>query len=89
MGYGEYRRGRGQDVCRAEARQSRYVKSKRKDEFEMPYVLLIYDMLKLANHRNDKKVLQQIAALISSVTGKRIDWEKIMVQAEVADGDLL
>ncbi|HBA51293.1 MAG TPA: hypothetical protein DCZ91_26540 [Lachnospiraceae bacterium] len=65
------------------------VKSKRKDEFEMPYVLLIYDMLKLANHRNDKKVLQQIAALISSVTGKRIDWEKIMVQAEVADGDLL
>lgn len=65
------------------------VKSKRKDEFEMPYILLIYDMLKLANHRNDKKVLQQITALISSVTGKSIDWEKIMVQAEVADGDLL
>lgn len=65
------------------------VKSKRKDEFEMPYVLLIYDMLKLANHRNDKKVLQQIAALISSVTGKSIDWEKIIIQAEVADGDLL
>lgn len=64
-------------------------KSKRKDEFEMPYVLLIYDMLKLANHRNDDKTLMQILALIQTITGNSINHENIILQAEVEDGDLL
>ena len=41
-------------------------KSKRKDEFEMPYVLLIYDMLKLANHRSDEKTDRKSTRLNSS-----------------------
>ncbi len=65
------------------------VKSKRKDEFEMPYVLLIYDMLKLANHRNDEKALIQLLALVETVTGKSIDSESVILQAGVEDGDLL
>ncbi|MCI8712787.1 MAG: ATP-dependent helicase [Ruminococcus sp.] len=65
------------------------VKSKRKDEFEMPYVLLIYDMLKLANHRNDKKVLQHIAVLVNSIIGKSVNWEEVIMRAEITDGDLL
>lgn len=64
-------------------------KSKRKDEFEMPYVLLIYDMLKLANHRSDDKTLVQIIALIDTITGKKINHEDIILQADIKDGDLL
>lgn len=64
-------------------------RSKRKDEFEMPYVLLIYDMLKLANHRNDNKTLMQIMALIETITGKKINYDNITLQAGVEDGDLL
>lgn len=64
-------------------------KSKRKDEFEMPYVLLIYDMLKLANHRSDDKTLIQIIALIDTITGKKINHENIILQADIKDGDLL
>lgn len=64
-------------------------KSKRKDEFEMPYVLLIYDMLKLANHRDNEKTLIQILALLQTITGNNINYENIILDAEVKDGDLL
>ena len=64
-------------------------KTKRKDEFEMPYVLLIYDMLKLANHRNDDKTLMQILALIQTITGNNLSHEDIILKAEITDGDLL
>lgn len=65
------------------------VKSKRKDEFETPYVLLVYDMLKLANHRSDDKTLTQTLTLIETVTGKSINHEEIVLKAGVEDGDLL
>lgn len=65
------------------------VRPKRKDEFEMPYVLLIYDMLKLANHRDDKKTLIQIITLIETITDKKVNYENIILQANMVDGDLL
>ncbi|MCD7835598.1 MAG: ATP-dependent helicase [Lachnospiraceae bacterium] len=64
-------------------------KSKRKDEFETPYVLFIYDMLKLANHRNDDKTLVQLLTLVEVITGRSISHEEVILQAEVEDGDLL
>jgi hypothetical protein len=42
-------------------------KSKRKTDFETPYVLLLYLLLKLANHRNDIKVLKQIIAFLNKL----------------------
>ena len=65
------------------------VKSKRKDEFEMPYVLWVYDMLKLANHRNDTKTLMQLITLINTISGKSIVYDDVLLQAEIKDGDLL
>lgn len=64
-------------------------KSKRKDEFETPYVLLVYDMLKLANHRSDEKTLTQLLVLIEKITGQTISFEEIILKAEVEDRDLL
>lgn len=65
------------------------VKSKRKDEFEMPYVLWVYDMLKLANHRNDAKTLMQLITLINTISGKSIVYDDVLLQADIKDGDLL
>ncbi|MCC8150413.1 MAG: ATP-dependent helicase, partial [Lachnospiraceae bacterium] len=65
------------------------VKSKRKDVFETPYVLFVYDLLKLANHRNDDKTLVQLLTVIDVITGKRISHEEVILQAEIEDGDLL
>lgn len=65
------------------------VKARRKDNFETPYVLLIYDLLKLANHRNDEKVFYQIIGLLELIFDKSINAEHIMLDADLDDGDLL
>lgn len=79
------------DVVYEKATQEKLdcVKARRKDNFEMPYVLLIYDLLKLANHRNDEKVFLQIMGLFEHIFEKSINAEHIMLDASLQDGDLL
>lgn len=64
-------------------------RSKRKDGFEMPYILWIYTVLKLANHRNDEKVLIQIIGIMNSEFNQNILLDTVILEAQLEDGDLL
>lgn len=64
-------------------------KSKRKTDFETPYVLLLYLLLKLANHRNDIKVLKQIIAIFEQALLISINLEEVLTNAELSNQDYM
>lgn len=64
-------------------------KSKRKADFETPYVLWIFLALKLANHRTDKRLLREIVGVLSGGLGFELDEEEVILESDLADGDLL
>lgn len=64
-------------------------KSKRKTDFETPYVLLLYLLLKLANHRNDVKVLKQIIAIFEQALLISINLEEVLTNAELSNQDYM
>lgn len=64
-------------------------KSKRKTDFETPYVLLLYLLLKLANHRNDIKVLKQIIAIFEQALLLSINLEEVLTNAELSNQDYM
>lgn len=64
-------------------------KSKRKTDFETPYVLSIYLLLKLANHRNDIKVLKQIIAIFEQALLISINLEEVLTNAELSNQDYM
>jgi len=63
-------------------------KSKRKNDFETIHVLWMYLMLKLANRRTDRKLFDQIIAIMDNGKGL-INSEKLVLEAELDNGDLL
>lgn len=64
-------------------------KSKRKTDFETPYVLSFYLLLKLANHRNDIKVLKQIIAIFEQALLISINLEEVLTNAELSNQDYM
>lgn len=64
-------------------------KSKRKTDFETPYVLLLYLLLKLANHRNDSKVLKQIIVIFEQALLVSINLEELLTNAELSNQDYM
>ena len=64
-------------------------KSKRKSDFETPYVLWVFLILKLANHRTDKRLLKELVVVLSGGLGFDIDEEEIVLESDLTDGDLL
>lgn len=64
-------------------------KAKRKNDFETPYVLWIYLLLKLANHRTDKKILNQLLGVMSEGININLNGEEVLLEASVSDEDLL
>lgn len=64
-------------------------KFKRKADFETPYVLWIFLALKLANHRTDKRLLREIVGVLSGGLGFELDEEEVILESDLADGDLL
>lgn len=64
-------------------------KSKRKSDFETPYILWIFLMLKLANHRTDKKIMKQMISVLNECLGTTLDEDAIILESDVVDGDLL
>lgn len=64
-------------------------KSKRKSDFETPYILWMFLALKLANHRTDKRLLREIVGVLSGGLGLNIDEEEVILESDLTDGDLL
>lgn len=64
-------------------------KSKRKTDFETPYVLSLYLLLKLANHRNDIKVIKQIIAIFEQALLISINLEEVLTNAELSNQDYM
>lgn len=64
-------------------------KSKCKTDFETPYVLSLYLLLKLANHRNDIKVLKQIIAIFEQALLISINLEEVLTNAELSNQDYM
>lgn len=64
-------------------------KSKRKADFETPYILWMFLILKLANHRTDKKIMKQMISVLNECLGTKIDEDAIILESDMVDGDLL
>ena len=64
-------------------------KSKRKSDFETPYVLWMFLALRLANHRTDKRILKEIVGVLSGGLGFDVDEEEVILESDLTDGDLL
>ena len=64
-------------------------KSKRKNDFETPYILLLFLMLKQANHRTDKKIIKQLVGVMNVCLNANIEEEAVVLESDVLDGDLL
>lgn len=64
-------------------------KSKRKADFETPYVLWMFLALKLANHRTDKRILKEIVGVLSGGLGFDVDEDEVILESDLTDGDLL
>lgn len=64
-------------------------KSKRKSDFETPYVLWMFLILKLSNHRTDKRLLREIVAVLSGGLDFNLDEEEVILESDLSDGDLL
>ena len=64
-------------------------KSKRKSDFETPYILWMFLALKLSNHRTDKRILKEIVAVLSGGLDFDIEEEEVILESDLTDGDLL
>lgn len=64
-------------------------KTKRKNDFETPYILWLYLILKLANHRTDNIVFKQVIDIMLAGINVPIDAEKVSLDAALLDGDYL
>lgn len=64
-------------------------KSKRKSDFETPYILWVFLALKLSNHRTDKRTLKEIVGVLSGGLDFDIDEEEVILESDLTDGDLL
>lgn len=64
-------------------------KSKRKSDFETPYILWMFLALKLSNHRTDKRILKEIVGVLSGGLDFDIDEEEVILESDLTDGDLL
>lgn len=64
-------------------------KSKRKSDFETPYVLWMFLVLKLANHRTDKRLLKEVVGVLAGGLGFDVDEEEVVLESDLTDGDLL
>jgi DNA helicase-2/ATP-dependent DNA helicase PcrA len=64
-------------------------KSRRKTDFENPYILLFYLLLKLENHRNDIRVLKQIIAILEQALSVSINLDELLANAELSNNDYM
>lgn len=64
-------------------------KSKRKSDFETPYILWMFLALKLSNHRTDKRILKEIVGVLSGGLEFDLDEEEVILESDLTDGDLL
>ncbi len=64
-------------------------KTKRKNDFETPYILWIFLLLKLANHRTDRKIFLQLINIMNEEMGLPINGDEVILESDVMDGDLL
>ena len=64
-------------------------KSKRKSDFETPYILWMFLALKLSNHRTDKRILKEIVGVLSGGLDFCLDEEEVILESDLTDGDLL
>ena len=64
-------------------------KTKRKNDFETPYILWIFLLLKLANHRTDRKIFLQLINIMNEEMGLPINGDEVILESDIMDGDLL
>lgn len=64
-------------------------KTKRKNDFETPYILWIFLLLKLANHRTDKKILTQLIGVMNEGMELSVNDDEVILESDIMDGDLL
>ena len=64
-------------------------KSKRKSDFETPYILWMFFSLNLSNHRTDKRILKEIVGVLSGGLDFCLDEEEVILESDLTDGDLL
>lgn len=64
-------------------------KTKRKNDFETPYILWMFLLLKLANHRTDKKILLQIIGVMNEGMELSVKDDEVILESDITDGDLL
>lgn len=64
-------------------------KAKRKNDFETPYILWMFLLLKLANHRTDKKILTQLIGVMNEGMELSINDDEVILESDIMDGDLL
>lgn len=64
-------------------------KTKRKNDFETPYILWIFLLLKLANHRTDKKILTQLIGVMNEGMELLVNDDEVILESDIMDGDLL
>lgn len=64
-------------------------KTKRKNDFETPYILWMFLLLKLANHRSDKKILTQLIGVMSEGMELSVNEDEVILESDILDGDLL
>lgn len=65
------------------------VKSKRKDEFENPLIRWIHFILKLANRRNDERLLTDIINSFTFITSSELDADEIVAFCRTYGDDYL
>lgn len=64
-------------------------KTKRKNDFETPYILWMFLLLKLANHRTDKKILTQLVGVMNEGMELSVNDDEVILESDIMDGDLL
>ena len=64
-------------------------KTKRKSDFETPYILWMFLLLKLANHRTDKKILTQLVGVMNEGMELSVNDDEVILESDIMDGDLL
>lgn len=65
------------------------VKSKRKDEFENPFIRWIHFMLKLANRRNDERILLEVINSFNNISDIILDINEIVAICKTNGDDYL
>ena len=64
-------------------------KSKRKSDFETPYILWMFLALKLSNHRTDKMILRELVGVLSGGLDFDLDEDEVILESDLTDGDFL